>query len=276
MSAIAIMQGRLCPKAPGQLQSFPWDCWPEEFDRARDLGFDAIEWLFDAPRWSENPICSAAGRREITRLTAGAGVAVSSVCAHWSTAGSLASPDLAVRARAVGILRDLREHCVQLGIRVVVLPCLEHGSLRAAGARERTAQALRAALGRDEGGPRVALETDLPAHELAAFLGETGLKELGVCCDLGNATAQGLDPAHELRALAEQLLEVHVKDRTQAGISVPLGTGDTPLASALALLGELSYSGPLVLETPVEDDWHAAAQRNRGYVRKHAFHEALA
>ena len=66
---IGIMQGRLSEK-PGQpLQSFPWDSWKKEFERANSIGFNQIEWLVDGDKDKDNPISLKDGQKEIARLS---------------------------------------------------------------------------------------------------------------------------------------------------------------------------------------------------------------
>jgi L-ribulose-5-phosphate 3-epimerase len=47
MNPIGIMQGRLSPPVGGRIQSFPVDCWREEFFRAREAGLNCIEWVYE-------------------------------------------------------------------------------------------------------------------------------------------------------------------------------------------------------------------------------------
>ncbi|MES1186545.1 MAG: hypothetical protein ABUL60_22220, partial [Myxococcales bacterium] len=112
---IGVMQGRLSPRPAGKLQEFPWLSYREEFARAARLGLHSIEWIFEAPRFDENPLWTEAGREEIRELVAQSGVRVQSVCADYFMVHRLAgeSPlslsqnrdvlsDLIVAAHAVG------------------------------------------------------------------------------------------------------------------------------------------------------------------------------
>ena len=66
---IGIMQGRLSNKLGMPLQSFPWDSWEEEFERASSIGFNQIEWLLDGVNDTNNPIASVDGRKQILYLS---------------------------------------------------------------------------------------------------------------------------------------------------------------------------------------------------------------
>ena len=51
---IGIMQGRLSNPINRKIQSFPISTWKEEFEKASNIGFDSIEWIFDD--FLDNPI----------------------------------------------------------------------------------------------------------------------------------------------------------------------------------------------------------------------------
>src|SRR6187549_3224184 len=80
---IGVMQGRLSPRPAGKLQEFPWHSYRDEFAKAARLGLHSIEWIFEAPRFEENPLWTEAGREEIRELVVQSGVHVQSVCADY-------------------------------------------------------------------------------------------------------------------------------------------------------------------------------------------------
>ncbi len=55
MNRIGIMQGRLSVAREGRFQFFPLD-WEAEFSRAKELGFDQIEWFLDRDISGFDPI----------------------------------------------------------------------------------------------------------------------------------------------------------------------------------------------------------------------------
>lgn len=262
------MQGRLSPKEPARLQSFPHATWKEEFARSRDLGFRTLEWLVDDTTPDGNPLWNAEGRRVIGRLSAMAGVAVSTACAHCFIDGSLGAPERRKRHHAVARFKEMLRCCSDIGVHTVVLPVMETASLGDSDRRCRTAESLDAALPLAEAlGCGVALESDLAAAALRNFVTGIGNKALGVCYDLGNATALGFDAVADLVHLDALLLEIHIKDRFRGGPSVMLGQGDTLFAPVFVALARRGWTGPMVLETPVGQDWRAAATANFEFAR---------
>src|SRR6478736_2309064 len=80
---IGVMQGRLSPRPENRLQAFPHQTWPEEFAKAKRLGFSYLEWIYEAERAEENPIASSAGRAAIRACATESGLPVGSVCADY-------------------------------------------------------------------------------------------------------------------------------------------------------------------------------------------------
>ena len=79
---IGILQGRLSPSLDGRFQFFPKD-WEKEFLIAKDMGFTAVEWLFDWPDFENNPIISGEGRKKIKAASQQSALPVSSICADY-------------------------------------------------------------------------------------------------------------------------------------------------------------------------------------------------
>lgn len=256
-----IMQGRLSPGTAGRPQAFPHDTWREEFERAAGIGFGSIEWLFDEDEPAGNPLSTPAGRREAAAVSAATGVRVDTLCLHHFIDGQLWSPDAGERHRATETLRHILDHGTAIGARVAVLPALAAGSLLLPDALDRFRGALDD-LAQVAGSCILAMETDLPAADLSATLRNHDPHRIGVCFDMGNVTALGYDLRNGFIQLQDRIVEVHVKDRIRGGGSRSLGDGDTDLKQAARLLRGANYTGPIVLETPVFDDWHRSASTN--------------
>ncbi len=56
-----IMQGRLTPSNGRGIQFFPFENWENEFYVARDIGLDEIEFIFDYPNYTQNPLWTSTG-----------------------------------------------------------------------------------------------------------------------------------------------------------------------------------------------------------------------
>jgi sugar phosphate isomerase/epimerase len=103
-------------------------------------------------------------------------------------------------------------------------------------------------------GVALALESPLPAEELAKLVDAAGSAQVGVYYDVGNAIYLGFDPAEEIETLDRRILAVHVKDTAQMLGDAHLGQGRLDLAASLEALKRIGYEGWLMLETPGGDE----------------------
>jgi L-ribulose-5-phosphate 3-epimerase len=264
---LGIMQGRLSP-ARARPQSFPWESWQAEFDRARFHGFDLIEWVFDAVRYEENPIWTEAGLAQIRERTRSSGVSVETICADYFVQHPLLRAAQAERDHHIEVLNALVTRASQLGARVVVIPVLEVGEIQNVEEQVVLLECLRRPLTLARAvGVRLAVESNMPADRYLQLITQAGQPALGICFDTGNRTALGSDIVADIGRLAPYVCGVHIKDRLLNGPNVPLGEGAAPFDKFFSRLAVSGYSGPLILETTVRDDYEYHARRNLDFVR---------
>ncbi len=261
--SIGIMQGRLSDK-PGQaLQSFPWDDWKKEFERASSIGFSQIEWLIDGG--NDNPISSKDGQREILNLSRKYNITVKSLCAHSLMDGELLSGNTLKIKNAQDNFLQILSWALAINVDFIILPVMDAMSIQSNSARERLKKVLREIITTSH--PMILLESDLPAQQLKLFIDDVGLDNLGVLYDLGNATALGFDVKAELNLLHRYVKEVHIKDRFKNnGRSTRLGEANTQFNVAIQVLKQLSWKGSFILETPIFSDWSIEAHSNYKFI----------
>jgi sugar phosphate isomerase/epimerase len=74
-------------------------------------------------------------------------------------------------------------------------------------------------------------------------------KYIAVNLDIGHFTAAGFDPLEFLRAHADQVVSLHLKDRKKnQGPNVPFGEGDTPVREVLQFLKRSRRGLPATIE----------------------------
>ena len=56
MKNLGFMQGRLVPDERNKIQSFPWQNWKKEFQLAKKLKLNIMEWTIDYENSQKNPI----------------------------------------------------------------------------------------------------------------------------------------------------------------------------------------------------------------------------
>jgi len=96
-------------------------------------------------------------------------------------------------------------------------------------------------------------------------------KRIGLCNDIGHTIRIGSDPIASVRKYADRLLDVHMKDVTEAtaeGKNVEVGRGVIDIPKFLKMLIKIKYSGIVSFEYEKDaDDPLAGLAESVGYVR---------
>jgi len=94
---------------------------------------------------------------------------------------------------------------------------------------------------------------------------------VGLCLDVGHTLRAGIDPARAAAEAGPRLLDVHMKDVTQAaakGTTVEVGRGVLDLKAFLVALQKLGYAGVLAFEHEKDEaDPFPGLAESVGYVR---------
>ena len=264
------MQGRLSPMIDGKVQSFPAATWREEFPLAQACGFSLIEWVFDAPDWTDNPIVTAAGRREIRELAESCQLAVPVLCADYFMHRPLTSGDDQVRREARGVLEDLIQNAAAVGLRQIELPCIGAASLKSEPAASEAIaifNSLAPLLETHE--VDLLLEVDLGPSDAARLFEQLTTPRVGMNYDTGNSAWWGFNPVEEFAAYGPWIRNVHIKDTTKKDYSVPLGSGEVDFDLTFGLLRDVKYAGDFILQTARQADDEAAARQFAAFPRRH-------
>jgi sugar phosphate isomerase/epimerase len=252
------MQGRLLPKYLGQYQAHPVGFWQDEFPLAAGLGLDCIEFILDFETAEVNPLLSPSGRESIVRVIHESGVQVLSICADYFMQSPLHLEDHSEAKKSAEVLTHLIEICPEIGIRNIVIPCVDRSSLRDLKQQDLLVESLSKFLDRARSNNvQLALETDLAPQDFLHLLQKIGDSAISVNYDMGNSASLGFDPVTEFGAYGERISDVHVKDRPFRGSSTTLGEGDAQITLVLQLLDGLSYQGPLIMQAFRDDDGYA-------------------
>jgi inosose dehydratase len=96
-------------------------------------------------------------------------------------------------------------------------------------------------------------------------------KRIGLCIDIGHTQRAGIDPSMPAQEFADRLLDVHIKDISQAsakGTTVEIGRGVIDIPKFLRTLLKINYSGITSFEFEKDaDDPLAGVAESVGYVR---------
>lgn len=270
MARIGFMQGRLSPMVDGKIQAFPWQTWEEEIEVASRVGFSLMEWTVDAQRLRENPLLLRDGQSHIKKLMDSSNVEVQSVTGDCFMQAPYWKAEDEVRRRLLDDLDDILEGCAAVGMRFVVVPLVDNGSIENTDQRDSLVDGL---LSRTERLARrklqIIFESDLPPSQLAEFMSTFPASTFGINYDMGNSASLGFDPVAEMRVYGNRIRNVHVKDRVRGGSTVPLGDGATQFPTIFNELARCAYRGDYILQTARarDGDHLGALLRYRSMVR---------
>lgn len=250
MTEIGFMQGRLSPPINGKIQAFPLHHWQDEFRLAQANGFGLIEWTLDQERLAENPLMTAAGRREIRELSGRFGLRVGSLTGDCFMQAPFHKAGGAARIRLLNDMKSVLEACGDLGLRFAVVPLVDNGRLENTEQETVLRDALLDLVSMLEAAAlAIVFESDYPPEQLRDFIARFPSETFGINYDIGNSAALGFDPEAEIGAYGARILNVHVKDRVRGGATVPLGQGAADLPRTFDLLARHGYRGNYILQT---------------------------
>jgi len=256
------MQGRLSPIVDGKIQSFPWDNWKNEIIIAKSIGLSQMEWTLDQDRLYENPLMTLEGQQEIINMCVEHEFFIPSLTGDcfmqapfWRTVNS--SDRIKLKRDFLAILSS----CSKVGIRTVVVPLVDDGSLENIDQENLLVEFLIDQENKiSDLGIRIVFESDFQPTNLHRFISRLNEKYFGINYDIGNSAALGFNPIDEFQAIGDRIYNVHVKDRHFNGTTVPLGEGDADFPMVFKLLQENNYTSNYILQTArANNDDHSSA-----------------
>jgi sugar phosphate isomerase/epimerase len=250
------MQGRLVPRYQNRYQSFPLPFWQAEFPISKALGFSSIEFILDYDDADKNPLMSDHGRKEIQHLIDITGVKVVSICADYFMKAPFHVHEHQKRSESV--LLQLMKETYSLGVRDIVIPCVDESKLNGTKDWQSLADSLKRVLSIcPEPRPRLNLETDLNADDFKKLLSLFESGTIFVNYDTGNSASLGYNPDEEFAAYGSVISDFHIKDRKFGTSSVFLGIGDVDFQKIKTQLQKHHFKGTIILQASRQDDYLA-------------------
>jgi len=266
---IGVMQGRLLPKYQGRYQAHPVGYWQDEFNVAKELGIDCIEFILDYNDAEKNPLLNEGGIDELQAVADKTGVAVYTVCADYFMEAPLHSLDDEVANQSQKVMLQLLENGAKLGITDVVVPCVDQSTLDGQEAANRFVERMKSMLiAAEKVGINLSLETDLAPQPFVELLDRFDSNRITVNYDIGNSAALGYDPIEELAAYGHRITDIHIKDRVRNGGPVVLGEGDADFDRFFEALGKYDYKGPFIMQAYRDDEGVEVFKQQLNWVRK--------
>jgi len=253
------MQGRLSPLVDGLIQCFPWDNWQNEFALAEESELHLMEWTLDQERLYENPLLTISGQEKISKLCKQYQLSIPSLTGDCFMQAPFWKVSPEQRGKLEKDFLAIANACSVVGIEMIVVPLVDNGRLDTIEQEELLIGFLeKNAIFFENKNLQVIFESDFGPSELLRFISRLPSKLFGINYDIGNSAALGYLPKEEFAAYGSRIRNVHVKDRSLGGTTVPLGTGNADFELVFSLLGDIGYSGNIILQTArAEDDNHS-------------------
>jgi len=260
MITYGMMQGRLIEQKGRGIQFFPFEEWKDEFEIARQIGIDEIEFIFDYENYEENPLWSKGGIEEIKTLIKETGVRVNSICFDYFMrkpffkANGEAERKLLYQENKI-FLEKIMKVSADLGIKLIEIPLVDSSAIKTGEEKEVFREFLHCIIEcQGDNNIFLGLETDLPPLELREYIESFNSPSIKANYDTGNSSALGYNVYQEITVLKELISNIHIKDRVLNGGTVQLGSGNTDFVSFFKVLKEINYSGSLILQAARGED----------------------
>ncbi|MBT5953184.1 TIM barrel protein [bacterium] len=246
---IGFIQGRLVDPIDGKIQAFPWGLWQEELVSASKLGLDVVEWTLDYDGWTENPLMTKEGQERINFLKRKLKISIPALTADCFMQFPYYKDEKSFD-EGCNLLKQVINACFLTGIKVIVFPLVDKGSLkhrdevnRLLKSFEKVSQVL------NKTDIKIAFESDFNPIKLKKFIDLWPVARFGINYDMGNSAALGFHEEEEVSIYGPRIIHVHVKDRLYGGTTVPFGTGDTNIRRIIKLLVESGYTNYYILQS---------------------------
>lgn len=255
MHKFGVMQGRLVPKYLNRYQFHPVDYWQEEFEIAKDLSLDLIEFIYDFDSLNDNPLTSKEGRSLISEIIEKTSVGVETICADYFMRYPLHASDQSISSKSLDLILDLHSNCKEIGVNQIIIPLVDSSSIKKIDYREKFILKFNDLLSQiSSDDVKFVLETDLPPNDFLQLINNFDNKILGVNYDSGNSASLGYNPNSEFDAYHKYITDIHIKDRVYKGGPVFLGEGAAKISLIIDLIFKYKYKGPIIFQLFRDDE----------------------
>ena len=230
---LGIIQGRLLPPVNDKIQEFPTD-WKREFDFIKIMGLSHIEFII-TPRSFDSII-----QADISEFS----TKISSICCD-----NLINTKIDDHCFLSKQLRPICDFAIKNNIKALTIPLLEESQLSMGNVSRFTRLMYSYSLVYPDlefhfemNNPSVISDMFVPGHVHNFFY----------TYDTGNMTGLRYNDSFLetfIKFHISKIKNIHLKDRSNEGITVEPGTGDTNFNLVFETLRKLNYNGNFTLQT---------------------------
>jgi len=239
------MQGRLSIPMNNRIQSFPWKNWKEEFKILNENKFKYMEWTIDIYKFYKNPIFT--DFKKILQLKKKYKINIYSITCDCF----MERPFWKKKNKEYQIhFQDLIKAANRIGIKYVVIPLVDNGSIKSFREEKNLIEILNKNLNLfKKYNIKVLFEIDYDPSNVLRFIKMLDKKYFGINYDTGNSASLGYDIAEELTTYGKYIKNIHLKDRILGGTTVRLGNGNANFNIFFQIIKKIKYKGILIFQT---------------------------
>jgi L-ribulose-5-phosphate 3-epimerase len=243
-----VMQGRLSEIVENKIQAFPNKNWKSEFSKANKLGLKSIEWTLDYKNLENNPIFSNKGRLKIKELSKKYSIKINSLTGDcfmqkpfWKTKNN---------QKLIADLKKIINSCKVLGIRFIVIPLVDNGSIKNHKHRNNLIKSCKKIIKYLQNSKiKLIFESDFSPKKLKGFIKKFDKNFFGINYDVGNSAALNYNIDEEFKCYGNYIFNIHIKDRFKNGKTIRLGNGGVNFFKLFCNLRKIKYKNNLILQT---------------------------
>ena len=242
------MQGRLSQIIGNKIQAFPEKYWKAEFLKAKKLGLKSIEWTLDYKNLKNNPILTKKGQSKIKELSKQYSIKINSLTGDcfmqkpfWKFKNN---------KKLINDLKKIIDGCKVLGIRSIVVPLVDNGSIQNYNDRKNFLKSCDKIVKYLYGSNiKLIFESDFSPKKLKNFINQFDKNFFGINYDVGNSAALNYDINKEFKYYGDYICNIHIKDRVKNGKTIRLGKGNANFFKLFNNLKKIRYKKNLILQT---------------------------
>ncbi len=275
MNKIGFMQGRLSNLVNNQIQAFPFEDWTYEFELAKKIGFDCMEWTLDYPNLHSNPLLIPEKKKEIELLSKSNNIEIQSITLDCCMQRPFwKERDTEIRNKLIEDFKLIINSSIINGIKLLVLPLVDNGSINNLQDGKLLIKILNSLeLDLKKNNIMIAFESDYAPSNLLDFINQFDKISYGINYDIGNSASLGFDTEKELDLYGDRIINVHVKDRVLNGNTVRLGKGNADFEKVFQGLSYINYQENFILQTArsIDNNHFGELEINYNFLKKYIF-----
>ena len=247
---IGFMQGRLSDQINGMIQSFPWDSWEKEFQIAKSINIELMEWTLDYLALYKNPLLMEKEQARIIKLSKKNNLLINSVTGDCFMQKPFWKASDKIKKELFIQFIDICNACSQIGIGILVVPLVDNGF-----PENKFQEADIISFFNDISNylkkinMKIAFELEYNPSNSAKFIDKLPDTIFGINYDTGNSASKGFEPDEEFQSYGERIINVHIKDRIINGGTIALGKGSTNFEKVFQEISKINYNGNYILQT---------------------------